>query len=52
MKEEQDLVIDTNFGKIRNGNWLKIDLCILCFLVRSVLEASKEKPKATSKKNV
>ena len=44
-------MIDTNFGKIRNGNWLKINLCIL-FSVRSVLEAAKEKPKPVTKKSV
>ena len=56
MEEQQDLIIEINYGKIKNGNTLKLDLCIpyiyIYFLVRSVLEASKEKPQAVVKKSV
>ena len=28
MEEQQDLIIEINYGKIKNGNTLKLDLCI------------------------
>ena len=47
MKEQQDLVITTNFGKIKNGNRLKIDILTLSQFV----QYWKQQRKKTDAKN-